>query len=96
MARTPPLIPGTKTRMTPNRPVKSWRKGKKKAVYACKGEQCRLLHFGDSTMSDYTKHGSAKRRASYKARHGAIKTKSGKPAHKDKLQAAYWSWNVLW
>lgn len=96
MKRKPPLIPGTKTRMTPNRPVKSWRKGKKKAVYACKGEQCRLLHFGDSSMSDMTKHHDKKRQASYKARHGAIKTKSGKPAYKDKLQPAWWSWHLLW
>lgn len=93
--RLPPKMPNGK-RMTPNKPVKSWRKGKKKAVYACSGDKCRLLHFGDSTMSDYTLHKNKKRRANYKARHGGIKLKNGKPAYKDKLQAAYWSWRVLW
>ena len=96
MKRTPPLIPGTKRRMTPNTPVKSWRAGKKKAVFACVGDNCRLLHFGDSTMSDYTIHRDPKRRANYRSRHAAIKTKDGKPAYKNKLQAAYWSYNVLW
>lgn len=93
--RLPPKMPNGK-RMTPNKPVKSWRNGKKKAVYACVGNKCRLLHFGDSKMSDYTKHKNEKRRANYRARHGGIKLKNGKPAYKSKLQAAYWSWHTLW
>jgi hypothetical protein len=47
-------------------------------------------------MSDFTKHKDPKRRASYQARHKAIKDKSGKPAYKNKLSAAYWAMNDLW
>ncbi len=50
----------------------------------------------DSSMSDMTQHHDKKRQASYKARHGAIKTKDGKPAYKNKLQPAYWAWETLW
>jgi hypothetical protein len=93
--RKPPKLPNGKP-MEPNKVYDSWRKGKKKAVYACDGDKCKLLHFGEEGFSDYTLHKDPKRRASYIARHSAIKLKNGKPAVKDKLQPAYWALKVLW
>lgn len=79
-----------KPKSTPKHPTK------KKAVLAKDGKEVKLVRYGAKGYSDFTKHKDPKRRANYKARHAAIKTKSGKPAYKDKLQAAYWSWNDLW
>ena len=91
-----PKLPNGKP-MAPNKVYNSWRKGKKKAVYACDGNRgCKLIHFGATGYSDYTKHKDPKRRDRYIARHSAIKLKNGKPAVKDKLQPAYWSLKVLW
>lgn len=85
---------------TPNRPVASDRAGKKKMVLASKNvggkTKYKLIHFGAKGYSDYTKHKDKSRRANYRARHSAIKLKSGKPAYKDKFQAAYWSYRKLW
>lgn len=74
----------------------STRKGKKKMVLARKGSYVKLVHFGALGYSDFTKHKDPKRRARYRKRHRAILLKSGKPAYKDKWQAAYWSWHDLW
>jgi hypothetical protein len=73
-----------------NKPVKSWRAGKKKAVLAKEGNKVKLVHFGDSTMKDYTQHGSKKRRANYCSRSSGIK------GTKSKLSANYWSRKTLW
>jgi hypothetical protein len=35
----------------------------------------KLVHFGDSSMQDYTQHGDAARRKSYLARSAGIKNK---------------------
>ena len=73
-----------------NKPTKSWRPGKKKVVKACEGGKEKIIHFGDSSMKDYTQHGSKSRRSSYCARSGGIKGGNGK------LSANYWARNVLW
>jgi len=80
----------SKADMPCNRPMKSWREGKKKVVKACEGGKERIIHFGDSSMQDYTQHGSEKRRKSYCARSGGIKGGEGK------LSANYWARKVLW
>lgn len=80
----------SKAEMPCNRPMKSWRAGKKKVVKACEGGKERIIHFGDSSMQDYTQHGSEKRRRSYCARSGGIKGGDGK------LSANYWARKVLW
>lgn len=68
----------------------------KKMVLAKDGEKVKLVRYGAKGYSDFTKHGDPKRRERYRKRHGAIKTKDGQPAYKNRLNAAYWSWNDLW
>lgn len=79
-----------------NKPVPSDRPGKKKMVLAKKGDKVKLLHFGDSSMSDYTQHKNKKRRANYLARSGGIKNKNGELTKNDKLSPNYWSRKILW
>lgn len=80
-----------------NKPIKSWREWKKKAVLVKvpKTWKYKVVHFGAVWYSDFTKHKDPDRRASYRARHAAIKNKSGKPAIKDKTSPAYRSYNYL-
>lgn len=78
-----------------NKPRKSWIEGKKKAVLAKDWDKVKLIHYWAAWMSDFTKHKDPERRARYRARHKAIKDKSGKPAYKNKLSAAYWAMNDL-
>lgn len=73
-----------------NKPKKSDREGKKKMVLAKEGDQVKLVHYGDSSMKDYTQHGSKKRKESYCARSGGIKGKDSK------LSANYWARKDLW
>ena len=80
----------SKSDMPCNQPMKSWRPGKKKVVKACANGQERIVHFGDSSMQDYTQHRSKKRQESYCARSGGIKGGEGK------LSANYWARKVLW
>jgi hypothetical protein len=72
-----------------NKPRKSWREGKKKAVKACEGGKEKIIHYGDSSMSDYTQHRSKKRRKNFHARHKCSEKKS-------KLSAGYWACKDLW
>ena len=72
------------------KPYKSSKSGKKGMVYTKKG----LIHFGDSSMKDFTQHKDEKRRASYCARSGGIKDKSGKRPGKD--SANWWARKILW
>ena len=57
------------------KPYKSTSKGKKGMVYVMKGDRKRLIHFGDSSMSDFTKHKDPKRRKAYLARSGGNRNK---------------------
>jgi len=79
------------------KPKKSTRKGKKKMVYV-KGKtgNPKLIHYGDSSMQDFTQHRDQKRRKSYLARAKGIKKKDGTLAYKDKNSANYWAIRDLW
>ena len=79
------------------KPMKSTKPGKKKMVYvksASGGKK--LIHYGDSSMQDFTQHKDPKRRASYLARAKGIKKKDGSLAYKDKNSANYWAVKDLW
>ncbi len=78
------------------KPVKSDRKGKKGMVYVKKDGKKKLIHFGDSSMKDFTQHGDKGRRKNYLARSGGIKNKEGKLTKNDKNSANYWSRKVNW
>ncbi len=48
-----------------------------------------MRHFGDSSMSDYTKHKNEKRRKNFHSRHNCA-------AKKDKTKPGYWACKNLW
>ena len=70
-----------------NKPMKSWRKGKKKVVLAKKGDQVKIVHFG---ATGYGHNYSAAARKSYLARSAGIKGVD------DKFSANYWARKILW
>ncbi len=78
------------------KPMKSTKKGKKMMVYVMKDKKKRLIHFGDSSMQDFTQHKDEARRKSYLARSGGIRNKQGKLTKDDKNSANYWSRKILW
>ena len=71
---------------------RSWRQGKKFAVLY----EGKWIHFGGKGYEDYTEHQDDNRRASYRARHGAIKLADGRLARTVKTSPAFWSWELLW
>ncbi len=76
--------------------VKSTKQGKKGMVYVMKGGNKRLIHFGDSTMRDFTQHKDPQRRKNYLARSGGIRDKSGNLTKNNKNSANYWSRKTNW
>ena len=56
----------------------------------------RLIHFGDSNMTDFTQGATQQQRKSYLARSKGIKDKSGKLTYNNKNSPNYWSRKVLW
>ena len=76
------------------KPMKSTQKGKKGMVYVMKGGKKRLIHFGDSSMTDKKKGASKAQQKSYLARSGGIRNKEGKLTKNDKNSANYWSRRV--
>ena len=78
------------------KPRKSTRAGKKGMVYVMKDGSKRLIHFGDSSMSDFTKHKDKKRQKNYLDRSGGIRNKEGKLTKDDKNSANYWSRRINW
>jgi len=78
------------------KPVKSDKKGKKGMVYVKKGGAKRLIHFGDSSMTDKKKGASKAQQKSYLARSGGIRNKEGKLTKNDKNSANYWSRRINW
>ena len=78
------------------KPMKSTRSDKKGMVYVMKGGNKRLIHFGDSSMTDFKKGASKEQRKSYLARSGGIKNKQGKLTKNDNNSANYWSRKVNW
>lgn len=75
---------------------KSNKKGKKRSVYVMKDGKRKLIHFGDSSMEDYTQHKDPKRRKAYLARAKGIKNKKGQLTYKLKHSPNYWSVRELW
>ena len=65
-----------------NKPKRTPGKAKKSAVLAKKGDQVKLVRFGDSKMS--IKKDQPSRRKSFRARHNC-------DTAKDKFSARYWS-----
>jgi 8-oxo-dGTP pyrophosphatase MutT (NUDIX family) len=70
-----------------NKPRASTRPQKKKMVLAKKGDQVKVIHFG---QKGYKHNYSAKAKKSYLARSAGIKGKD------DKFSANYWARRVLW
>lgn len=69
-----------------NRPVRSWRKGKKLAVRVCRGGREKIIHFG---AKGYGHNYSPEARRAFRARHGCSTAK-------DPFTARYWACKVLW
>ena len=78
------------------KPVHSSNPKKKGMVYVKKDGGKRLIHFGDSSMKDYTQHKDKERRKNYLARSGGIRNKSGQLTKNDKNSANYWSRTINW
>jgi len=86
-----------KTKKPLYKPVKSDKKGKKGMVYVKnKDGKKRLIHFGDSTMTDKKKGATKEQQKSYLARSAGIRNKEGKLTKDDKNSANYWSRKVNW
>ena len=73
-------------------PIKSTRKGKKLMVLT---PQNKIIHFGDSTMKDYTQHKDKQRKKNYCKRSAGIRDKQGKLTKNNKEKANYWA-RRLW
>jgi len=79
------------------KPVKSNKSGKKGMVYVLdKNGNKRLLHFGDSSMEDFTQHKDKDRRKNYLARSAGIKDKDGNLTKNNKNKANFYSRKYLW
>jgi len=78
------------------KPVHSSKAGKKGMVYVMKGGSKRLIHFGDSSMTDKRKGATKEQQKSYLARSGGIRNKEGKLTKNDRNSANYWSRKVNW
>ena len=78
------------------KPDHSSKSGKKGMVYVMKNGSKRLIHFGDSSMTDKRKGASKAQQKSYLARSGGIRNKAGKLTKNDKNSANYWSRKINW
>tara|TARA_R110000851_G_scaffold141132_1_gene278756 strand:+ start:827 stop:1108 length:282 start_codon:yes stop_codon:yes gene_type:complete len=78
------------------KPVHSTNPKKKGMVYVLKDGKKRLIHFGDSSMQDFTQHKDPKRRKNYLARSGGIRDKQGNLTKDNKNSANYWSRKINW
>jgi hypothetical protein len=78
------------------KPFPSKLKNKKMSVYIMKDGKRKLIHFGDSSMEDFTQHKDQTRRKSYLARAKGIKNKEGKLTYLDKTSPNYYSVRYLW
>jgi hypothetical protein len=73
-----------------NKPILSWRKGKKRAVRACYNGEEKIIHYGATGYQDYTQHKDKTRRINFRKRH---RCDSKKP---NMLSARYWACEDLW
>jgi len=85
-----------KTTKPINKPYKSSKQGKKGMVFVLDNGKKKLIHFGLSSMSDFTKHKDPARRKNYLARSGGIKNKQGQLTKNLRTSANYWARKVLW
>jgi len=79
--------------MKKNIPIKSTRKNKKLMVL---NDNNKIIHFGYSKMSDFTKHKDKKRQTNYCLRSAAIRDGQGKFTKNNIDSPNYWSMRVLW
>ena len=56
----------------------------------------KTINFGQPGAITFSDKEDEKKRDSFRARHSKIKLKDGTLAYKNKNQAAYWSWHLLW
>jgi len=75
-----------KRNMSCNKPIKSWRSGKKRVVKACVGGKEKIIHFG---ATGYGHNYSSVARRSFRSRHKCDEAKN-------KLTANYWACKNLW
>jgi len=85
-----------KTKKPLYRPYKSSKAGKKGMVYVMKNGSKKIIHFGLSSMQDYTQHKDKDRKKSYCSRSAGITDKNGKLTKNDKNSANYYSRKYLW
>ena len=78
------------------KPVHSSNPKKKGMVYIKSDGKKRLIHFGDSSMTDKRKGATKAQQKSYLARSAGIKNKAGKLTKNDKNSANYWSRKINW
>lgn len=76
-----------------NKPRQSWREGKQKAVLARKGDQFKLIHYGDPSMAD---NRSSEQRKRFIDRATGIRDGNGRLTKDDKFSANYWALRDLW
>lgn len=76
-----------------NQPVDSDRPEKKKMVLAKKGDQIKLIHFG---QKGYKHNYSDAAKKNYLTRSAGIRGKDGSLTANDKLSANYWARRELW
>jgi tRNA nucleotidyltransferase/poly(A) polymerase len=76
-----------------NKPIASDRPEKKKMVLAKKGDEVKLIHFG---QKGYKHNYSAAAKKNYLARSAGIRKKDGSLTKDDKFSANYWARKVLW
>lgn len=69
---------------------------KKKVVLAKKGDDVKLVKFGQRGYEDFTQHKDPKRRENYLSRSAGIKDKDGNPTKNDKFSPNYWARKELW
>ena len=78
-----------KDSMPCNKPRKSPNPKKKKVVKGCENGTEKVIHYGATGYSDFTKHKDSKRRANFRARHNCKTATS-------KLTARHWACKDLW
>lgn len=76
-----------------NQPVASDKKDKKMMVLVRKGDEVRLIHFG---QKGYAHNYSAEAKANYLARSAGIRDKDGGLTKDDPFSPNYWARGVLW
>jgi hypothetical protein len=79
-----------------DKPIEINDKRYKRAVLARKGNEFKLIRYGHVDYEDFTTHKDPERRDRFRKRFRGILKSDGKPAYKDKWQAAYWAYNDLW